>query len=389
MERIEINPRLDYKTIVEKQGLKFHTIDGEDYWNEKAYYSFGIAEINKIEKATEQCHQFYIEAAEHLVKHPQILKEQFVIPEDIIPFVIDSWNNESDDAAKVKCLNYGRFDFSYNGSDAPKLLEYNCDTPTSLLEASVIQHFWKQDVFPELDQFNSLHEKLIERYISLDKNGVINPYVGKIHFTGMPDHLGEDITTISYHMDLCEAAGIKASLINAKDIGLTPTGMFVDMSNKEIDTLFHLYPLEWMVNEKFGKALAKSRVNLLEPLWKMLWSNKAILPILWELFAGHESILPASFTPMAYDCIAKPVLAREGGNITILRNNEVSEQTGGLYGDVPLVYQKLHELPNFNGNYPVIGSWCVNGNAAGMGIREDKGLITGNGSAFVPHIIRG
>jgi glutathionylspermidine synthase len=34
----------------------------------------------------------------------------------------------------------------------------------------------------------------------------------------------------------------------------------------------------------------------------------------------------------------------------------------------------------------VIGSWVVGGEACGMGIREDSGLVTRNTSRFVPHL---
>jgi glutathionylspermidine synthase len=55
----------------------------------------------------------------------------------------------------------------------PKLLENNADTPTSLYEAAFFQWIWLEDQLnagklPEgSDQFNSLQEKLIERFAEL------------------------------------------------------------------------------------------------------------------------------------------------------------------------------------------------------------------------------
>jgi len=40
-----------------------------------------------------------------------------------------------------------------------------------------------------------------------------------------------------------------------------------------------------------------------------------------------------------------------------------------------------------NNNYPVIGSWIIGQDAAGIGIREANNLITDNKSRFVPHLI--
>ena len=45
-------------------------------------------------------------------------------------------------------------------------------------------------------------------------------------------------------------------------------------------------------------------------------------------------------------------------------------------------------MPEFAGNYPVIGSWLVNGYACGIGIREDKTFVTTDDSRFVPHLFR-
>lgn len=52
-----------------------------------------------------------------------------------------------------------------------------------------------------------------------------------------------------------------------------------------------------------------------------------------------------------------------------------------------LVYQDLVDLICLAGNYPIIGAWMVGGQAVGMGIREDQGPLTGNGSSFVPHLM--
>ena len=45
--------------------------------------------------------------------------------------------------------------------------------------------------------------------------------------------------------------------------------------------------------------------------------------------------------------------------------------------------------PQFVGRYAVLGAWVIDGEAAGMGIRESESLITGNLAQFVPHLIAG
>jgi glutathionylspermidine synthase len=85
----------------------------------------------------------------------------------------------------------------------------------------------------------------------------------------------------------------------------------------------------------------------------------------------------------------KPFLSREGANVTLRfgeLNNRI-EMSGGDYGAEGFIYQALAKLPDFDGRHPVIGSWIIGQEPAGMGIRETTGLITTNTSRFVPHII--
>ena len=71
-----------------------------------------------------------------------------------------------------------------------------------------------------------------------------------------------------------------------------------------------------------------------------------------------------------------------------MKNGRDLAVTDGSYAGAPVIYQGLYDLPEFDGVRPVIGSWVVDGEPAGIGVRED-GLITGNLSRFTPHIIYG
>jgi len=62
-----------------------------------------------------------------------------------------------------------------------------------------------------------------------------------------------------------------------------------------------------------------------------------------------------------------------------------SVATAGPYGAEGFVYQAYRPIQPFDGFYPIIGSWVIAGEPAGIGIREDKQAITGNTSRFVPH----
>jgi glutathionylspermidine synthase len=135
----------------------------------------------------------------------------------------------------------------------------------------------------------------------------------------------------------------------------------------------------------------------IEPIWKMLLSNKGILPILWELYPNHANLLPAYFESKAAshglrDYVRKPLHAREGANITMVRNNATVVSTDGPY-DGACVVQALGPdtvFPDAGGKprYPVLGLWMIDQECGGMGIRESGGPITDNLSSFVPHFFR-
>jgi glutathionylspermidine synthase len=371
MEREERIPRVDWPRKVEELGFHFHSMDGV-YWDERACYRFSASEVDRLELATGELQSRCIDAVGRVIEKGDY--SRFHIPLAFHDLIERSWN---DDEKSV----YGRFDLSWDGHGEPKMLEYNADTPTALLEASVVQWYWLQDVFPRHDQFNSIHEKLIERWKELarDLGGDT-----RVHFTGDASS-AEDQGNLDYLRDTAIQAGLDAPAIDIADIGWNGK-RFVDLDERPITTLFKLYPWEWLAREEFGPHLLARTMRVIEPAWKMLLSNKAILPVLWEMFPEHPNLLPASFEPgrFATDYVKKPIYSREGANVSINARGEVIEAPGE-YGEEGFIWQAYHALPRFGANHTVIGSWIVGEEPAGIGIREDESPITRNTSRFVPH----
>jgi len=374
MQRHGGNPRPDWRRKVEEIGLTYHSHDCGPYWDESACYQLTADEVATLESAANALHQLCIDAAEAVIEHAWWARLR--IPDVAIPSLLRSW--ERDDFSV-----YGRFDLAFDGSTPPKLLEYNADTPTALVEASVAQWFWLQDTHPGADQLNSIHERLIEAW---------RRWAGTtIYFSNIRAH-PEDEQTVLYLRDTCEQAGVKTRPVFIEDIGWDQReARFVDLDGQPIHRCFKLYPWEWLWHEEFGVHLAKDRVQFIEPTWKMLLSNKGLLPILWELFPDHPNLLPAyeQPAPLGDRYVRKPRLSREGANVTWVEGGVVVEETGGDYGAEGHVYQALAALPDFDGQRPVCGVWMVDHEAAGLGIREDTRRITGNLSRFVPHFFHG
>jgi glutathionylspermidine synthase len=83
--------------------------------------------------------------------------------------------------------------------------------------------------------------------------------------------------------------------------------------------------------------------------------------------------------------VRKPLFSREGANVQVSEDGRVIEETAGGYGSEGFVYQQHAPLPSYEGNFPVIGSWVVASQPAGIGIREDDTAITRDTSRFLPH----
>ena len=374
MERLHTQERNNWKKSLENKGFGYHSLDGIPYWNEGAYYKFSSDEIDEIEIATNELWDMCLEAVQHIIDNK--LYSKLGIPSDAIPLIEKSWE---EDAPSI----YGRFDLAMNNGQI-KMLEFNADTPTSLFEAGVIQWFWLQDKFPKSDQFNSIHEALIE-YWKFLKN-YLNP--GKLHFSCLRDSL-EDLTNVEYLRDCAIQAGINTEFLLIDEIGWADDeNIFVDNNNERINNIFKLYAWEWLMEDSFSKNLNIDKNCLwIEPAWKMILSNKAILPILWELFPNNKYLLPSYFNSNGLSSyVKKPYLSREGANVEIIKDSSVVAMSLGSYGKEGYIFQQYFELPNFNGFYPIIGSWVIGQKSVGIGIRESKSIITDNMSMFVPHI---
>jgi glutathionylspermidine synthase len=325
-----------------------------------------------LEAATGELEQMCLELVNRVVQAGEGAYERLRIPRVAWEAIDGSWK------AGERNL-YGRFDLRYDGEGPPKLLEYNADTPTAVFEAAVVQWDWLEAMWPGRDQFNSIHERLIEAWRNFG--------IGRetVYFSAVKDHL-EDNGTVEYLRDTAVQAGLDTDRIAIEDIGWDGR-QFLDLDNRRIGVLFKLYPWEWLVGETFGAHLLTGVTRVIEPAWKMVLSNKAALALLWEMAPDHPNLLPTSLVPgdIAGTLVRKPIYSREGANVQVVEDGRVVVETDGRYGAEGFVYQAYAGLPTFEGNYPVIGSWVIASRPAGIGIREDATAITRDTSRFVPH----
>lgn len=385
MRRVSISERPDWQAKAEADGFVFHSEDGVRYWDESVCYAFSLREIEEnLEAPTAELEDMCMGFVDRAVRDESVL-ERLSIPKYAWPLIAQSWERGDRNL-------YGRFDFAYDGTGPAKMLEYNADTPTTVFETGYFQWNWMEDQVKAgklpggSDQFNSLHDKLVAAFKGMDRG---NRY--KLHLACDGDSL-EDQGTIGYLAECARQAGVTAHCMPISNISLTDLGHFVDENGSKIEYLFKLYPWEWMLREQYGESIAGSDTRFIEPIWKMLLSNKGLLPYLWQMAPNHPNLLEAYFEgddaakALGARYARKPLLSREGSNVT-LEDGGGSASTDGPYGEEGYVRQALARVFRAGDAYAVLGSWVVAGQPAGLCIREDSGPIIGNRSRFIPHYI--
>jgi glutathionylspermidine amidase/synthetase len=135
-------------------------------------------------------------------------------------------------------------------------------------------------------------------------------------------------------------------------------------------------------------VILNPNVRVFEPLWTAVAGNKAILPILTQLYPEDPHLLftSPSLTPdlLKNGFAAKPTQGRCGENVSIHRpevgsdgqsRDAVAAELQGRFGNNELVYQELAVLPKINGLHVQINSFVVGESFAGLVTRVDASAI--------------
>ncbi|SDE13867.1 Glutathionylspermidine synthase [Paracoccus isoporae] len=407
MDKIDLPERPGWRDRAQELGFTFADMEGEPYWEESSAYRLSLNQIeDDIEDPATELHEMARAAVADAVTSEDWMT-RMAIPTAHWDLVAQSWQDGEPEL-------YGRMDLAYDGHGPAKLLEYNADTPTSLYESASFQWLWLEEqqqlgvLSPQTDQFNGIYEALVMRWAQIASEGT------DVHFAADRNN-PEDYATVETLAYAAREAGLGAHFTDLAGIGLTEDGQFADDQDRVIGTLFKLYPWEDMLRDDFARHLEAAGARYIEPPWKALVSNKAILPLLWQIYPGHPNLLPAFFEADIADAlqggsppahlarafaaaepalaaghVSKPIFSREGAGVVIRENGRDTERApDDSYDDHPRIVQALAPLPEMGGFYPVIGAWIIGQACAGMGIREDRSRITHNLSRFKPHFIEG
>ncbi len=357
----------------------------------RKYFVIGETAKKELRRATNELHAMFMRATHYALQDDELLA-RFKLPPVLWPRIRQSWENRRNHMVT------GRFDFAVSEKGL-KVYEYNCDSAACHMECGLVQgkwagHFGCADGH---DAGEDLFEELVDAWKGSGVKGVLHI---------MRDRDPEEIYHARYMKKAIEAAGISCKVIRGLDgLGWDDQGCVVDEDGLRIDTVWKTWAWETAIDQlraecdveaenlrlhktidkrttapRLFDVLLRPDVMVYEPLWTLIPSNKAILPILSMLYPNHPYLLDTQFvlTPelAANGYVAKPIVGRCGHNISLFDAREgLIGETKGQFDDRDQVYQQLFRLPVIGGLHVQVSTFSAAGAYAGAGVRVDRSPI--------------
>ncbi len=380
------------RELMEELGMSWHTdSDGTPYIINE------LVEVRESEaeayyEAANSLYEMFIKAAQHVIDRQ--LYYELGIPSNLVSLIEQSW--ERDDWHL-----YGRFDLAGGLDGLPiKLIEFNADTPTGLVETSVIQ--WallKANRMDEARQFNNLHQMLQANYRRLitgdDESADFTArYAGQTVLFSSARDLPEDEQTVRYLQSIAHDAGFYTDFCYMDEAGFIDDEGVFNTDNQLADFWFKLFPWEDIAEQELEltrtleKISRNGRTRFINPAYTLVFQSKGIMKVLYDLFPDSPYLLNTDFAPIAgIPQVRKKLFGREGANTVLMGADGRSlESTDGPYDFHKNIYQELAEFPtDASGRNYQAGVFYV-WEACGLGFRRG-GAILDNMSKFVGHVI--
>lgn len=386
----------DEAAYVDKNGHALCALPGR----EDQYLAISRTAAKELKRATNELHALFMHGTEYVMEHKE-LWHHFNIPDELWPRIRKCWNDRRNHMVT------GRFDFCMT-QEGIKVYEYNCDSASCHMEAGKIQGLWaKQYRCEEGDDAGAdLFEHLVEawRFVPVD---------GLVHL--LLDNDGEEMYHTCFMREAMQQAGLQTRVLQEFSQARWKNGSeVIDREGNSIEKIWKTWAWETaldQVREEIRLAEKKSgmgrgdvprlmdillrpRTTVFEPLWTLVPSNKAILPILWQMFPECPYLLESYFEQTSSLCqkgfVAKPIAGRCGHNISIVnRASEVVTETSGKFDTQNFIYQALAPLPVVDDLRVQICTFTAWGSYAGACTRVDPSLIITTDSELMPLRILG
>ncbi|WP_249862746.1 glutathionylspermidine synthase family protein [Paenibacillus konkukensis] len=311
----------------------------------------------------------------------------------------------------------GRFDFAAD-EDRIKMLEFNSDTPTGIVEAfhvngAVCSVYGAED--PNAGCTHRLAESFRAAIAAYQDAGYETRH---IYFSALDWHI-EDAGTTRY---LLRTSGLAADFAPLSDLRVKDDRLWVRLADDvlaPVDVLYRLHALEKLAEDRDEdgyptgehtlRLIAERKLAVINPPSGFAAQTKALQALIWNLHEAQQFYTPEEhawieaymlptylenrFAGTGTPYVVKPIYGREGSGVTIFgaEGQTIERSEEEEYCDQPMVYQRYTELPQVRfetlkgaGSGRLLwGCFLIGGRASAV-VARVGGHITNNGSYYLP-----
>lgn len=402
--RLANNRQFDGKWLNEKDELQQAYVRANGHIiNKDPFQYFTITESAEQEliKATNELHLMYLHATDKVLKDDNLLA-LFDIPKILWPRLRLSWQWRRHQMVS------GRMDFCMDERGL-KVYEYNADSASCHTESGLILEEWVKTGYRGTG--HNPAEGLLEELTGAWKHSSARPFV---HIMQDNDS-EEDYHALFMQRSLMQAGFDTKILHGLGELSWDSAGQLIDSDGRAVNCVWKTWAWETAIEQirevseteyaavpirtghpqneiRLIDVLLRPEVLVFEPLWTVIPGNKAILPVLWQLFPNHRYLLDTDFE--VNELLAKtgyavkPIAGRCGSNIDLIsHHDELLDKTSGKFVARKNIYQQLWCLPKVDGKYIQVCTFTVGGSYGGTCLRGDDSLVIKKESDIEPLIV--
>jgi len=365
-----------------------------------AYYCISETALREVRRAANELHRMFLHAVNHVLEDERLL-ERFNLPRALWPRIRQSWANR-----RGRMIT-GRFDFAVR-PEGVKAYEYNADSASCYMESGFVLGRWAEAFGCDAGQDPA--EDLFDALVAAWRESGVD---GPIHI--MQDRDLEETYHALFMKEAMEKAGLRCKIVRGvESLRWGPDGLVLDADGDPIRWVWKTWAWETALDQirddleaddenlrlhrtidratqkpRLVDVLLREEVMVFEPLWALVASNKAILPVVKQMFPSSRFLLETRYEltdelrRVGY--AEKPIVGRCGANIALYnRREDLVAETDGRFDDRDAIYQELFRLPQVEGRNVQIQAFTVAGVYAGAGARVDPSLIITTDSDLLP-----
>ncbi|OFZ21570.1 MAG: bifunctional glutathionylspermidine amidase/synthase [Bdellovibrionales bacterium RIFOXYA1_FULL_36_14] len=346
----------------------------------------------ELKRVSNELHMMFLRTTDHIMSNPDLLSH-FSIPPIIWPKLQKSWSSQYNQ------MITGRLDFTMSNQGL-KVYEYNADSASCYMECGKVQLKWADHFGCDIG--NGTGERLQPDLVAAWKR-VDGSHIVHLLYDDNPE---ETYHTL-FMKECIELAGFTCKAICGVDaFSFDKNGNIVDADGTKVKIIWKTWAWETVLEQlrnaniedcenldnfleqrrtplhspKLFDILLHEKIQIFEPFWTIIPSNKAVLPILTELYPDHPNLLKSSFDfneDLFKDSyVIKPISGRCGENIKIVKKDgDILFNTDGQFDKKNYIFQEYFSLPKVDDKNIQISTFIVFHHYAGSCARTDPSLI--------------